>query len=109
LKFAELQFGCYRFAAFKPSAVWAEGAGLEPNGNLVRQTARFVVHAEKAGDGKLEVKCIGPRKTRARVVCVLCSARAKNALTTCGGKKRPEVLAERKIELLSAVIRGLFY
>ncbi|XP_078492931.1 filamin-C [Ciona intestinalis] len=50
-----------------PSAVWAEGPGVEPNGLTVRQVANFDVHTEQAGDGKLEVKCIGPRGVTEKV------------------------------------------
>ena len=28
----------------------------------MNKTASFVVHAEKAGDAKADIKCIGPRK-----------------------------------------------
>nr|CAB3246486.1 filamin-C-like [Phallusia mammillata] len=45
---------------FNPAAVWAEGKGVDPEGLTIRQSAEFVVHTENAGDGKLEVKCIGP-------------------------------------------------
>jgi filamin len=43
-----------------PGEVWAEGAGLEPEGLLVKKPAEFVVHTENAGSAKLEVKCVGP-------------------------------------------------
>ncbi|XP_076819806.1 filamin-A-like isoform X4 [Clavelina lepadiformis] len=46
---------------FNPNAVWVEGPGVQQDGMTIRQTATFTVHTEQAGDGKLEVKCIGPR------------------------------------------------
>jgi len=42
------------------SAVWAEGPGLEAEGVMVKKQATFVVHTEKAGSAKVEVKCLGP-------------------------------------------------
>ena len=56
-------FTLYYFrSAFNPNAVWVEGPGVQQDGMTIRQTATFTVHTEQAGDGKLEVKCIGPRK-----------------------------------------------
>ena len=52
----------FLYPAFNPNEVWAEGPGVEPEGMLVKQKASFVVHTENAGNAKLEVKCIGPRK-----------------------------------------------
>lgn len=42
--------------------MWAEGPGVQLEGMQVKQKAVFTVHTENAGDAKLEVKCIGPRK-----------------------------------------------
>ena len=53
-------FLCY--LAFNPNEVWAEGPGIEPEGLTVKQKAYFTVHTENAGNAKLDVKCIGPRK-----------------------------------------------
>jgi len=52
---------------FNPSRVWASGNGVEPEGLVTKQPARFVVHTEDAGDGKLTVKCIGPRGANEKV------------------------------------------
>lgn len=54
----------YLLLALNPSAVWAEGPGIEPEGVVVRHKAIFTVHTENAGDGKLGVKIIGPRKCK---------------------------------------------
>ena len=48
------------FTALDASAVWAEGPGLEADGVMVKKQATFVVHTEKAGSAKVEVKCLGP-------------------------------------------------
>ena len=50
------------FTALDASAVWAEGPGLEAEGVMVKKQATFVVHTEKAGSAKVEVKCLGPSK-----------------------------------------------
>ena len=60
--FFHLSFHWCTSTAFNPNEVWAEGPGIEPEGMIVKQKAYFTVHTENAGEAKLEVKCIGPRK-----------------------------------------------
>nr|XP_039265539.1 filamin-C-like isoform X3 [Styela clava] len=44
-----------------PGAVWVDGPGIQPDGVVLRQKTYFTVHTEKAGEGQLAVKIVGPR------------------------------------------------
>ena len=43
-----------------PGKVYTSGRGLQPNGIRVNETVDFRVHTEKAGDGAVVAKIIGP-------------------------------------------------
>ena len=43
-----------------PGKVYTSGRGLQPNGIRVNETVDFKVHTEKAGDGAVVAKIIGP-------------------------------------------------
>ena len=62
-------FGVKVAPASLPGKVYTSGRGLQPNGIRVNETVDFKVHTEKAGDGAVMAKIIGPGGAPVRALC----------------------------------------